>query len=54
MDFVTTGGTSLRYDSSSRQYIQNRQTPKGAGLCYVVRMTTTEDKLYISAFFKTK
>ena len=54
VDFVSTGGTSLRYDTTERQFIQNWKTPKGAGLCYVVRMTTTADGLSISALFKTK
>jgi hypothetical protein len=54
VDFVTTGATSLRYDSTEGHFIQNWQTPKGAGLCYIVRMTTTADGLSLSALFKTK
>ena len=50
VDFVTTGGTSLRYDS---QFIQNWQTPKGAGYCYRVSMTARDGSV-IQALFKTK
>jgi hypothetical protein len=54
VDFVTTGGTSLRYDTTERQFVQNWQTPKAAGLCFVVKMTTTADGLSLSATFRTK
>jgi len=53
VDFVTTGGTSLRYDTAAGQFVQNWKTPTSRG-CYVVRMTTTEDRVSISAVFKTK
>jgi hypothetical protein len=53
VELTTTGGTVLRYDSSSGQFVQNWQTPKKAGLCYVVTLTT-DDASSISAFFKTK
>ncbi|HTK16568.1 MAG TPA: HYR domain-containing protein [Acidimicrobiia bacterium] len=36
VDFTTTGGTSLRYDTTANQFIQNWQTPKKAGNCYRV------------------
>jgi hypothetical protein len=52
-DFVTTGGTSLRYDTTARQFIQNWQTPKGAGACYRATMTA-QDGSTLSALFKTK
>jgi hypothetical protein len=51
--FSTTGGTSLRYDSTGGQFIQNWQTPKTAGACYVVTMTAA-DGSPISANFKLK
>jgi K319-like protein len=53
VDITTTGGTSLRYDTTAGQFIQNWQTPKGAGLCYRVTMST-QDGSSISALFKTK
>jgi hypothetical protein len=36
VDFTTTGGTSLRYDTTANQFIQNWQTPKKPGNCYRV------------------
>ena len=52
-DLPNTGATALRYDTTGHQFIQNWQTPKGAGKCYVVRMTTITGA-YIEAYFKTK
>ena len=51
-DFVTTGATELRY--SGHEFIQNWKTPKGAGACYSVRITTTADGASLSAMFKMK
>ena len=42
IEMVTTGGTSLRYDSIAGQFIQNWQTPKAAGTCYTVTMRTND------------
>jgi hypothetical protein len=53
VDLTTTGGTNLRYDTTGHQFIQNWQTPKGAGQCYRVTMTA-RDGSTINAFFKTK
>jgi hypothetical protein len=53
VDFTTTGGTSLRYDATAGQFIQNWQTPKTVGQCYRVTMTT-QDGSSISTVFKTK
>ncbi len=53
VDFITTGGTSLRYDFTDGQFIQNWQTPKKAGSCYKVTMTT-QDLSTIVAYFKLK
>ncbi|KAF2419422.1 hypothetical protein B2K11_06585 [Microbacterium sp. B35-30] len=50
---ATTGGTTLRYDASAHQWIQNWQTPKTAGKCYTVVMTTA-DGSQLSAQFKIK
>ena len=53
VEFTTTGATSLRYDSTAGQFIQNWQTPKKPGSCYVVTMTT-DDGSALSANFKLK
>ena len=51
---MTTGGTSLRYDVTGGQFVQNWQTPKGkTGDCYRVTVTT-QDGTAISALFKLK
>ena len=53
VEVTTTGGTSLRYDATGGQFIQNWQTPKSPGSCYRVTMTT-QDGSTISANFKLK
>jgi hypothetical protein len=53
IEVTSTGGTSLRYDSTGGQFIQNWQTPKASGSCYRVTMTT-QDGSAISANFKLK
>jgi hypothetical protein len=53
VEFVTSGKTSLRYDSTDGQFIQNWQTPKSAGKCFLVRMTTA-DGSSLTAYFKLK
>jgi len=54
IEFTTTGDTSLRYDLTAGQFIQNWKTPAGGGACYVVRMTTTADGGALIATFKMK
>ena len=49
----TSGQTVLRYDTTGGQFIQNWQTPKKAGSCYKVTMTT-DSGTFISALFKLK
>jgi hypothetical protein len=51
--FTTTGGTTLRYDSTTGQFINNWQSPKVAGKCYAVTMTA-QDNSTLVAYFKTK
>jgi len=51
---VNTGGTSLRYDSTSGFFIQNWQTPKKAGLCLVVIMAAKDGSKIDKAYFKLK
>src|SRR5688572_25764164 len=53
VEITTTGGTQLRYDGTAGQFIQNWQTPKTSGKCYMVRMTA-QDGSMIDAYFKTK
>jgi len=53
-DFTNTGGSSLRYDSTSGFFIQNWQTPKKANSCYVVVMTAKDGSKIDKAYFKLK
>jgi hypothetical protein len=53
IEVTSTGGTSLRYDTTGGQFIQNWQTPKKPGTCYTVTMTTQDDSK-ISANFMLK
>ncbi|HEX6408120.1 MAG TPA: PxKF domain-containing protein [Gemmatimonadales bacterium] len=53
IEVTSTGGTVLRYDATAGQFIQNWQTPKTAGKCYRVTMTTLDDSS-VYAYFKTK
>ncbi len=53
VEFVTTGGTSLRYDATAGQFVQNWQTPKKLGACYTATVTMI-DGSKISANFKLK
>ncbi len=50
---TTTGGTVLRYDSTGGQFIDNWKTPRTAGKCYRVTMTTV-DGSSLAAFFRLK
>ena len=53
MEIANTGGTSLRYDTTGGQFIQNWQTPKSPGSCYRVTVFTA-DGSSISALFQLK
>jgi PKD repeat protein len=53
IELVATGGTSLRYDAASGQFIYNWKTPKTAGKCYRV-MLTAMDGSSLMAYFKLK
>jgi hypothetical protein len=53
IEVTSTGGTSLRYDATAGQFIQNWQTPKAPGACYVATVTF-KDGSYIRANFKLK
>lgn len=47
------GGTALRYDTAAGLFIQKWQTPRQAGACYRVMMTTRDGSSLV-AFFKLK
>jgi hypothetical protein len=53
IEITTAGGTSLRYDSTAGQFIQNWATPKKPGTCWNVTMTTQDDS-QVSANFMLK
>jgi hypothetical protein len=53
IEIVTTGGTSLRYDTTARQFIQNWQTPKKPGTCMQATVTMI-DGTAITANFQLK
>jgi hypothetical protein len=50
VDFTTTGGTTLRYDTTAGQFIQNWQTPKKPNTCWVVTMTAQDGSTIVSDF----
>jgi hypothetical protein len=50
---TATGTTSLRYDATGGQFVYNWQTPRNAGWCYRVTMTT-QDGSSLVAYFKLK
>jgi hypothetical protein len=52
IEVTVTGGTSLRYDATAGQFVQNWKTPKKAG-CYSVTMLTVDGSL-ISANFQLR
>jgi hypothetical protein len=54
VDFTTTGGTTLRYDTASNQFHQNWQTPKKPGTCYRVDVVFTGGLQRLSATFQLK
>jgi hypothetical protein len=53
VDFTVAGETNLRYDSAAGYFIQNWKVPNTAG-CYMVRMTTAQDGLALTARFKAR
>jgi hypothetical protein len=50
IEITSTGGTSLRYDATGGQFIQNWQTPRAAGSCYRVTMTTDDGSSLVALF----
>ncbi|OIJ28481.1 PxKF domain-containing protein [Nocardioides luteus] len=53
IELLTTGGTSLRFDTTAGQFVQNWKTPTGAGSCYAATMTSNDGST-ITALFKIK
>ncbi|HWJ10248.1 MAG TPA: PxKF domain-containing protein [Nocardioides sp.] len=53
VEFTTAGATSLRYDATAGQFIQNWKVPTGAGACFRVTMTA-RDNSSLTAIFKVK
>jgi len=53
IELTVTGGTSLRYDTQSGQFIYNWKTPSTANKCYRVTMIT-QDGSSLLAYFKLK
>jgi len=52
-EIVNAGASSLRYDTTAGQFVQNWKTPTGAGTCYKVTLTTVDDSTTV-ALFKLK
>lgn len=50
VDVTTTGGTTLRFDTTGDQFIQNWQTPKSPNTCWVVTMTTQDGSSLFASF----
>lgn len=53
IELVTTGGTSLRYDTTGGQFVQNWKTPTAIG-CYAVTMTARDGSRITARFQVTK
>ena len=53
IETLATGGTVLRYDTTTGQFIYNWQTPRTAGQCYRVTVTT-QDGSSLMAYFRLK
>jgi hypothetical protein len=53
VDFLTTGGTSLRFDSTLGGFVQNWKTPTKRSSCYRTSVTLI-DGTTLGALFKIK
>ncbi|HWC14975.1 MAG TPA: PxKF domain-containing protein [Actinomycetota bacterium] len=53
IETYSTGGTSLRYDATAGQFIQNWKIPTGVGICYRVTLKA-DDGSTTTALFKSK
>jgi hypothetical protein len=50
VEITTTGNTSLRYDATEGQFIQNWKTPRSPGACYLVTMATNDGSTIVAEF----
>jgi hypothetical protein len=50
LEEYATGGTQLRYDSTSQQYIYNWQSPKKPGYCFQVDIVLTDGTHHVAQF----
>lgn len=53
VETTTTGATSLRYDTTAGQFVYSWQTPKTAGSCYQLTMTSADGST-TNALFQLK
>ncbi len=53
IEVTATGGTALRYDDVTGEFVYNWHTPKKAGNCYRVKVAT-QDGSILAALFKLK
>jgi hypothetical protein len=53
VETTTTGSTSLRYDATAGQFVYNWKTPKAAGDCYKLTLTTADGST-TNALFQLK
>ncbi len=49
-ELAAAGGTLLRYDADSGQFIYNWKTPKAPGKCYKVTLTTQDGSTLMANF----
>jgi hypothetical protein len=54
IEITTTGGTSLRYDATGGQFVQNWKTPAEPGSCYKVTMETQDGSALVAIFKLTR
>ncbi len=53
-EISTSGSTSLRYDATAGEFIQNWKAPKTPGVCYAAQMTAADGISVIKAYIMVK